>query len=525
MKVLIMSSNFTPTKRKKCKLCGDLFWPESRNQRYCKKVHTSKCPICGEEIIISNAKQVGKCCSQKCKAELRKQTNLSRYGVENAACFEEFQEKRRNTCIEKYGADTPFLMDDFQEKRKDTSLKKYGVDDPMRSDVVKQHHRESIEKKYGHKTPLTLPQAREALLEMYSNPEKVREIAEKRGITRNHIIANDGTRLDSNYEKVVYEYFKRLGSNIERNIPIEIEYEGKIHTTLIDFKIDDILIEVKGAHLLSGIYDYNPLMIPIEEKFKAYIKNSVFIITNTESKEILESADLKGIDVKLFDNPIFPYREDRPKCFYDVKVRGERSIFESFQDESIRWKMIKNRLKYSDNHFIESKDIIRALNVTRECKQPSWFSKTFAKNIIKKYVTTDVIVDPFAGWGGRAQASKELNKQYIGIDLNEELVKWHHEQGFDNISYGDAKEFKYDEECSVFICPPYQDIEVYFDEQDNSLTQCQWLEIVMDNVPNAKEYIMVCKIVDPGWEQYIVETKINKSHFGENTEYVLVIQQ
>ena len=187
--------------------------------------------------------------------------------------------------------------------------------------------------------------------------------------------------------------------------------------------------------------------------------------------------------------------------------------------------MIKNRLKYSDNHFIESKDIIRALNVTRECKQPSWFSKTFAKNIIKKYVTTDVIVDPFAGWGGRAQASKELNKQYIGIDLNEELVKWHHEQGFDNISYGDAKEFKYDEECSVFICPPYQDIEVYFDRQDNSLTQCQWLEIVMDNVPNAKEYIMVCKIIDPGWEQYIVETKINKSHFGENTEYVLVIQQ
>lgn len=41
--------------------------------------------------------------------------------------------------------------------------------------------------------------------------------------------------------------------------------------------------------------------------------------------------------------------------------------------------------------------------------------------------------------------------------------------------------------------------------------------------PNFKEIIMVCKIVHPGWEQYIVDTKKNKSHFGVNTEYVLVV--
>lgn len=34
---------------------------------------------------------------------------------------------------------------------------------------------------------------------------------------------------------------------------------------------------------------------------------------------------------------------------------------------------------------------------------------------------------------------------------------------------------------------------------------------------------MVCKIVDPGWEQYIVDTKKNKSHFGVNNEYGLVV--
>ena len=60
--------------------------------------------------------------------------------------------------------------------------------------------------------------------------------------------------------------------------------------------------------------------------------------------------------------------------------------------------------------------------------------------------------------------------------------------------------------------------------QDIKTTQCEWLNIVMQNIPNAKEYLMVCKIVDEGWEKYIVEEKINKSHFGVNKEYVLLIK-
>ena len=46
----------------------------------------------------------------------------------------------------------------------------------------------------------------------------------------------------------------------------------------------------------------------------------------------------------------------------------------------------------------------------------------------------------------------------------------------------------------------------------------------MKNVPNAAEYIMVCKKVDPGYEQYIVDTISNKSHLGINREYVLLIK-
>ena len=72
----------------------------------------------------------------------------------------------------------------------------------------------------------------------------------------------------------------------------------------------------------------------------------------------------------------------------------------------------------------------------------------------------------------RYEAAKDLNKQYIGIDLNPELVEYHKSLGR-TIDLGDAKMFKYDDECSVLICPPYHDIEIYIDNQDIELTQCQ----------------------------------------------------
>ena len=124
----------------------------------------------------------------------------------------------------------------------------------------------------------------------------------------------------------------------------------------------------------------------------------------------------------------------------------------------------------------------------------------------------------------RCDAAIELGKTYYGGDLNKELVEWHKEHNR-HIDLIDANDFKSDEkDCSVFICPPYTNFEIYFDGQDLKTTQCEWLQIVMNNIPNAKEYLMVCKIVDEGFEKYIVEEKVNKSHLGTNKEYVLLIK-
>lgn len=346
--------------------------------------------------------------------------------------------------------------------------------------------------------------------------------------------------FDSSYEKDVYEYCIRNKIPIERQIPLEYEYNGTKHTTLIDFKIDDILFEVKGGHLLKGIYDNNG-KTPINEKLNVYRQNKVILITDKEGSLIIPKPNgvhggsnglkylnkcrdpLIGVDIELFRNPKFPYANDRPHCFYKVRVDGNRSALEAWDDEKLRWDMIKNRINYCGG-FIDNKRILSAMNITRTCKQPSWFAKSFAKKLIETYITTDLIFDPFAGWGARYDACKELGIKYIGCDFNEELVQWHHEMGRDTIYYDDANRFQTDaENCSVFICPPYSDpntgrcFEDYnfkgFDNSAKTLSQCDWLKIVMQNIPNAKEYLMVCKVVDPGWEQYIVNNKINKSHF------------
>ena len=417
-----------------------------------------------------------------------------------------------------------------KNKKKNTFLKNYGVKNIFCLPKFQKEKQEKYLKKTGAKNPAQVLEIRKKMVKNAKNSKsKINSI-----------------KFESTYERDFYDYCLRNKIEIQnRQIPIEYEYNGEKHITFIDFEVDGYLIECKGGRLLSGIFDY-ATNAPIEVKLDIYRKNNVIIITDKKGSEYIpksnskESNGLKyldkcpypliGIDIELFRNPEFPYRDDRPKCFYSVKVDNKLSALEAWTDETLRWKMIKNRINYVGG-FINNKSILTAMNVTRTCKQPSWFDKKYAKDLIRKYITSDIILDPFAGWGTRCDAAKELNKKYYGWDLNKELVDWHHQKGrlFDTgcgIEYGDANNIKtIREDCSVFICPPYTNFEIYFENQDLKTTQCEWLQIVMNNIPNAKEYLMVCKVVDKEWEKYVIEEKINKSHLGINKEYVLLIKK
>ena len=112
----------------------------------------------------------------------------------------------------------------------------------------------------------------------------------------------DGNRFDSSYERDFYDYCLTNGIEVEdKQIPIEYEYEKKKHTTFIDFKVNDKLIECKGGHLLQGIFDY-ALGVPIEEKLKIYEKYNVILITDKKGINIIKKCPIHLIveDIENF---------------------------------------------------------------------------------------------------------------------------------------------------------------------------------------------------------------------------------
>lgn len=519
---------------KVCQYCGKEFTTIFNRAKFCPGPHYATCEICGKQFEIDvTAGEIPKTCSTECANERRKQTCLEKYGYSTPSKRPEAieaarqksienEEQRKQTCLERYGYEFYVQSPQARQRASATTL------DPE----VNRKARETMRKRYGVNYSMQSP-----------------EFARKHSNSQFSCTASDGTRVDSKWELAFYEFLLRNGIEFEYNtVTIPVEINGEMHTTHIDFKVGELLFEIKGSHLLEGIYDYEA-SIPIEYKLAAYRKNHVILITDSESAKFFgkpdstESNGLKyldkcpepliGIDISLFTNPQFPFAEDRPPCFYKVKVDGGQSSLEAFFDEKIRWKMILNRINYSGG-FITAKSVLNAMNVTRTCKPPSWFSKTLAKQLITDYCTSDTIVDPFAGWGMRHDAAIELHKNYVGSDYNPELVGWHQRHNR-NIQLADANKFTYQNECSVFICPPYSDpktgrcFEDYsfegFDSSAKALSQCDWLKVVMQNVPNASEYVMVCKIIDEGWRPYVVKTLTNRSHLGTNNEYVIVVNQ
>lgn len=183
-----------PEKYKPCKICGEMFLPNTPSQRICKNAHYINCPICGNPMLW-NTTRIPEPCSKKCRkektrrfyiekygadhpmksAEVKQHFNNSmkkKYGVEHALQCSEFKnkaietnqkkfgsdwalsnssirDKGKQTMLARYGVEYAFNMPDYSEKAKVTSMKKYGVDHPAKSAEVREHIKQGMIDKYG----------------------------------------------------------------------------------------------------------------------------------------------------------------------------------------------------------------------------------------------------------------------------------------------------------------------------------------------------------------------------------------
>jgi hypothetical protein len=187
-----------------------------------------------------------------------------------AAKSPESKEKRKKTMLEKYGVTSNFS----KERARESLQKKYGVDNVSELNWVRKKQssshqsrtedqiRESNEKrkktclkKFGHTTnmkdPPTIEKMLNTRLEKYGtrgNPNSGRKM-----------YSFEGMRFDSSYELAYFLWMKDQGIVLERNTsPISYSSYGVVHQFYPDFvHPDGHLIEVKGEHLMKGVFGKN----------------------------------------------------------------------------------------------------------------------------------------------------------------------------------------------------------------------------------------------------------------------------
>ena len=111
------------------------------------KVETLKYFNISDTVFSYLLKSVGYIKPQNARNELRKQTCINKYGVENSSQIEGAQEKRTNTLIKKFGS-LENLYEQTNEKTKITKIEKYGslkAAEAKRMEAAKKTYQE----KYG----------------------------------------------------------------------------------------------------------------------------------------------------------------------------------------------------------------------------------------------------------------------------------------------------------------------------------------------------------------------------------------
>ena len=172
----------TPTKSKKCAICGKEFLPKSPAQRICSDNHYSPCPVCGKPVLWNTTSKNVKPCCKKCSKALTRKKNMKKYGVEHPMQLKEVQEKHKASVKAHFGVEHPLQCQELKDKAVQTNREKFGTDWALGNREFHEKCFDTMEKKYGYRTSFESPElmakARETMIEKYGvdNPRKIYEV-------------------------------------------------------------------------------------------------------------------------------------------------------------------------------------------------------------------------------------------------------------------------------------------------------------------------------------------------------------
>lgn len=516
------------------------------------------------------------------------ETNLERYGVDNPSKSKVIVDKIHQTFQERYGVDNamqiPEVYDKFmkslnslnsedkeriKEQRKSTCLNRYGVEyatqlDTIQSKISASHHyrtKEQIEEsnrkrqetcldRYGvefvNQSKIVKEKSKETLLEKYGVPFPLNHNF------RRIVYEYDNQFFDSSYELYFYIWAKENNHSIIRlkDKKYSFEVDGKTYYYFPDFLFDGKEVEIKGEHFFDSEGNLiNPFTHDdhIQQIYKAkgecITSNGVTIISDINDQQQYVESKYTSNFIPLFRNDLkFPYPNEDFKLKSDLGViqhfhksiyaanrDGYLSPLQAWNNKDLVKKCALNRLRYVGK--CRPSDILQGFNVAKIAPKVSVFSPKLATDLITKYVKTKNIIDPFSGFSGRLLGAYNCNKNYRGFDFNElhvkesnAIISYLHKEDMLHVSVKDLlttepHEYK---ETTLFTCPPYGNKEHW--NNNEVIKSCDdWIDECINRY--ICDYYLFVVDKTTKYHYNIVETIINKSHFGSNNEYVVLIKK
>lgn len=152
----------TPTKMKKCSICGDMFLPKKPSSRICPKDHFSECPICGKQIVWNTTRKVEPC-SKDCRKEATRIMYNQKYGCDHPMQNKDVIAHHKQAMLEKYGVDSPLKSDEIKQRAIQTNRDKFGTDWALGSSEIHDRIKETMTERYGAPTSMQSEELRKKI--------------------------------------------------------------------------------------------------------------------------------------------------------------------------------------------------------------------------------------------------------------------------------------------------------------------------------------------------------------------------
>lgn len=244
--------------------------------------------------------------------EIRKRTNLERFGIDNV--FRD-TEKIRKSMLDKYGVEHNSQMVGFNERREVTIKNRYGSREAFEQIQLEKREKTNIER-YGYKTrladPIIVKQIREDEYSKYGSKEAyVEHIKEKQ---RKTIIDKYGS-MDNflNYIKerqsgsILKNYRTREAFNNYTKQQFQKSYMDKYGYNT-PFRNPQVINKCRKTNLnkygVDNLFKSKEFQIDIHEKRKQSIKNKIIIEKGEHYYNLYNDKEyLKNVLLKYDDKP------------------------------------------------------------------------------------------------------------------------------------------------------------------------------------------------------------------------------